>query len=61
MINTSVSPEKSSVYQESSSSDQETEMRDPGLQPSTSQTQFVPVMYMPYIESPMMDWTVIEV
>ena len=27
-------------------------------QPSTRQTQFVPAMYMPYIEDPKMDWTV---
>ena len=50
--NTSVSEENSSVYQEYSSSDQETKMQDPGLQPSTTQAQFVPAMYMPYIEGP---------
>ena len=54
-INTSVSQEHSSVYQESSSSDQETDIQDPGLQPSTSQAQFVPALYMPYIEGPKMD------
>ena len=55
VINTSVS----SVYQESSSSEQETEMQDhPSLQPSTSQTQFMPAMFMTYIEGPKMDWTV---
>ena len=27
-------------------------------QPSTSQAQFVPAMYMPYIEGPKMNWTV---
>ena len=47
-----------SVYQEFSSSDQETEIQDPSLQPSTSQTQFVPAMFMPYIKGPKMDWTV---
>ena len=52
MINTSVS----SVYQESSSSEQETKMQGPGLQPSTSQVQFVPPMFVPYIEGPKMDW-----
>ena len=58
MIITNFSQENSSVYQETSSSDQETEMQNPGLQPSTSQTQFVPAMYMPYLEGPKMDWTV---
>ena len=33
-------------------------MQDPRLQPSTSQAQFVPAMFMPYIEGPKMDWTV---
>ena len=33
-------------------------MKDPRLQPSTSQAQFVPAMYMSYIEGPKMDWTV---
>ena len=58
VINTSVSQENSSIYQESSSVDQETKIQDPALQPSTSQAQFVPAMYMPYIEGPKMDWTV---
>ena len=58
VINTSVSQENLSVYEESSSSDQETEMQGPGLQPSTSKAQFMPAMYMPYIEGPKMDWTV---
>ena len=48
----------SSVYQESSSSEQEIKMQVPSLQPSTSQAQFVPAMFMPYIECPKMDWTV---
>ena len=48
----------SSVSQESSSSEQETEMQSPSFQPSTSQAQFVPAMFMPYIEGPKMDWTV---
>ena len=51
VINTSVY----SVYQDSSSSEQETEMQDPSLQPSTSQAQFVPAMFMPNIEGPKMD------
>ena len=54
MINTSVS----SVYQESSSSEQETEMQDPSPQPSTSQAQFMPSRFLPYIEGPKMDWSV---
>ena len=54
MENTSVS----SVYQESSSSEQETKMQDPSLQLSTSQAHFVPPMFMPDIEGPKMDWTV---
>ena len=58
VINTSLYQENSSVYQESSSSEQETQMQDPSLQPSTNQTQYVPVMFMPYIEGPKMDWTV---
>ena len=51
VINTSVS----SVYQGPASSEQETKMQDPSLQPSTSQTQYVPSMFMPHIEDPKMD------
>ena len=51
-INTRVSQENSSIYQESSSSEQETKMQDPCLHLSTSQTQYVPAMLMPYIEGP---------
>ena len=40
------------------SSDQETEIQVLEQQPSASQAQFVPVMYMPYIEGPKMDWKV---
>ena len=40
------------------SSDHNTEMQDPELQPSTSQAQFVPAMYMSHIEGPNEDWTV---
>ena len=40
--------------------DQETEMQDLKLQPSRSQAQFVPAMYMPYIEGPKVDWTVTD-
>ena len=58
VINTSVSQENASVYQESSSPEQETEIQEPGLQPSKSQAQFVPAMFMPYIEGSKMDWTV---
>ena len=57
VINTSVFQDNSSVYQETSSSDQETKMQVLEQQPSTSQAQFVPHMYMPYIEGPKMDWT----
>ena len=58
VINTSVSQENASVYQEFSISGQETEMQEASLQPSTSQTQYVPLMFMFYIEGPKMDWTV---
>ena len=33
-------------------------MQDLELQLSTSKAQFVPAMYMPYMEGPKMDWTV---
>ena len=33
-------------------------MQVPEQQPSASQAQFVPAMYMPYIEGPVMDWIV---
>ena len=56
-MNTSISQENS-VSQESSSSDQEIEGQIPSFQPSTSQAQFVPPMFMPYIEGLKMDWTV---
>ena len=48
LINTSVSEENSCF-------DQETEMQGLEQQPSASQAQFVPQMYMPYIEGPKMD------
>ena len=41
-----------SVYQENTSSDQETKMQVLEQQLSTSQIQFVPAMYMLYIEGP---------
>ena len=47
-----------SVDQENTSSDQETKMKVLEQQPSASQAQFVPAMYMPCIEGPKMDWTV---
>ena len=34
------------------------EVQSPSFQPSASQAQFVPPMFMPYIEGPKMDWTV---
>ena len=58
VINTDVSQENSNVCQGSSSSAQETKMQDPDLQPTTSQVQFMPAMYMPYTEGPKMDWTI---
>ena len=33
-------------------------MQHPVLELSTSQAQFMPAMYTPYIEGPKMDWTV---
>ena len=54
VINTSVS----CVQKESSSLEQETEMQDLSLQPSISQAQLLPPMFMPYIEGPKIDWTV---
>ena len=53
----SVYSENTSVSQESSSSDHEMEVQSPSFQPSTSQAQFVPPMFIPYIEGPKMDWT----
>ena len=58
VTNTSVYQVNTSVSQESSSSDQEMEVQSPSFQPSTSQAQFVPPMFMSYIEGPKMDWTV---
>ena len=57
-MHTIVSQENTSVYQDSSSSQQETKMQDPSLQPFESQAQFVPSIFVPYIEGPKMDWTV---
>ena len=47
--------EESSTYEESTSSDQE---QDTEVFFQPSQAQFVPKMFMPYIEGPKMDWTV---
>ena len=33
------------------------EVQSPSFQPSTSQAQFVPPVFMSYIEGPKMDWT----
>ena len=44
-----------SVDQENTSSVQETEMQLIEQQPSISQVQFLPAMYMPYTEEPKMD------
>ena len=46
--------EESSAHEESPSSDQE---QDPGVFFQPSQAQFVPNMFMPYIEGLKMDWT----
>ena len=58
VTNTSMYQENTSVSQDSSSSDQDTEMQSPSIQQSTSQSQFVPALFMPYIEGLKMDWTV---
>ena len=58
VTNTSVYQENTSVSQESSSSDLEMEVQSPSFQSFTSQVQFVPPMFIPYIEGPKMDWTV---
>ena len=62
VMNTSVCQEENLVLQESSSSDQEMdqgmEVQSSCFQPSTSQAQFVPPMFMSYIEGPKMDLTV---
>ena len=47
-----------SIYHTNSNSDQETKMQVLEQQLTTSQVQFVPPMYMPYIEGLKMDWTV---
>ena len=44
-----------SAHEDSSSSDQE---QDPGIFIQPSQVQLLPNMFMPYIESPKMDWRV---
>ena len=41
-----------------SSSDDEVVLQSPQFKPSTSQTQAMQQMYMPYIEGAKMDWTV---
>ena len=57
VTNTSVYQENTCVSQASSSSEQEMEVQSPSFQPSASQVQFWPPMFMPYIEGPKMDWT----
>ena len=58
--NTSVSQENSMVSQEFSSSDVKMDFQSPEhFPPSTGQLQpFAQPMFMPYIEGPMMEWTV---
>ena len=46
---------ESRTHEESSSSGQE---QDPEVFLQASQAQVVPNMFMPYIDSPKMDWTV---
>ena len=58
LTNTSVFQENTSVSQESSSSDLDMEVQSPSFQPSIIQAQFVPPMFMPYIEGPKINWTV---
>ena len=48
--------EDSNLSQESSSDDVVV-LQSPQFQPSTSQTQAMQQMYMPYIEGPKIDWT----
>ena len=55
IMHTSVCQEKTSVSQESLSSGQEMEVQSPSFQPSTNQAQFIPPMFMLYIEGPKMD------
>ena len=47
--------DKSSVHEESSSSDQE---QDPEVFIQPSQSHLLPNLFMSYIEGPKMDWTV---
>ena len=47
--------DESSAHEESSSSDQE---QDPEVFLQPSEAQVVPNIFMPYIESPKMNWTV---
>ena len=46
-----------SIYQMKQVSDDEVVVQSPQSKPSTSQTQAIQKMYMPYIEGPKMDWT----
>ena len=58
VTNTSVYQENTSVSQESSSSEQEMKVQSSSFQPSISQAQFLPPVFMLYIEGPKMDWNV---
>ena len=55
--NTSKNEADSNLSHESSSDD-EVVLQSPQFKPSTSQTQAMQQMYMPFIEGPKMDWTV---
>ena len=58
VTNTNELQENSHPLQDSSSEDDEVVIQSPQFQPSTSQTQVVQPMNMPYIEGPRMYWTV---
>ena len=58
VTNTNELQENSNPSQDSSSEDDEVVVQSPQFQPSTSQTQVMQPMYMPYIEGPRMNWTV---
>ena len=59
VVNTSIFPEKSIILHDSLSSYQMESKNSQCFPISTGQPQpFVQPMFMPYIEEPMMDWTV---
>ena len=58
VTNTNELQENSNPSQVSSSEDDEVVIQNPQFQLSTSQTQVVQPMYLPYLEGPRMHWTV---